>query len=156
MSDEFKNIWTLKVTGLDRFLQPGDSIAQTFELLSFSHGIQEEPPTAGQPRRVSLYEFSAVRYCDPASPYFMRLCQTGDQLPQVVASMRSENDGKIVFLMRFELQNARVTGVRPGGSSGSGMDSRPVEEVCFRCEKMKVYVEQAEQRGSATLNPPRP
>ncbi|MCA8918743.1 MAG: type VI secretion system tube protein Hcp [Planctomycetes bacterium] len=155
MSDEIKQSWSVRFNSLARFLKAGDSVSDKCDILSFSHGMSAEAQVAGSPRRVHMYDVSVVRYCDAATPVLMRLCQTGESLPSVVIEMRAEKDGKELYRMAFEILNARVSRINPGGSSGS-MDYRPIEDIGFTFEKLRVNVTHGEQNGSAELTPPSP
>jgi type VI protein secretion system component Hcp len=117
--------------------------------------MSADPPAAGAPRRVHMYDVSVVRFSDAATPVLMRLCQTGDTLNSVVVEVRAEKDGKELYRMAYELLNAKVSRINPGGSSG-GMDYQPVEDVGFSFEKLRVSVTNGEQNGSAELRPNTP
>lgn len=155
MTDDIKQTWTLRFNSLGRFLKSGDNVGDKCEIMSFSHGMASDPQVAGSPRRVHMYDVSVVRYCDAATPVLMRLCQTGESLNSVVIEMRAEKDGKELYRMAFEILNARVSRINPGGSSGS-MDYRPIEDIGFTFEKLRVFVTHGEQNGSAELTPPSP
>ncbi|MCA8910953.1 MAG: type VI secretion system tube protein Hcp [Planctomycetes bacterium] len=155
MTDDIKQSWTIRFNSLGRFLKSGDNVSDKCDILSFSHGMAAEPPAAGAPRRVHLYDVSVMRYSDAATPVLMRLCQTGDSLNSVVIEMKAEKDGKEIYRMAFEILNARVSRINPGGSAG-GMDYKPVEDVGFTFEKLRVHVTHGEQNGSAELTPQSP
>lgn len=155
MPDEIKKRWTLRAGGLDRYVKPGDNVRDKCDLLSFSHGIYADPTVAGSPRRVQIYDVSVMRETDAATPVFMRLCQTGETLHQVLIEMIAEKDGKEIYRLSYELLNAKVSRVNPGGSV-HGPDYRPVEDVAFSFEKLRIRVTEGEQNGSAELKPTTP
>ncbi|MCB9893113.1 MAG: type VI secretion system tube protein Hcp [Planctomycetes bacterium] len=155
MSDEIKKQWTLKINGLDRFVKPGDSVRDKCELSSVSHGIFADQPMAGQPRRTQIYDLSVARETDAATPIFMRLCQTGEALPQVIVELVAEKDGKEIYRLTYELLNARISRVNTGGSV-HGQDFRPYDDMAFTFEKMRMRVTEGEQNGSAELKPTSP
>ncbi|MCA8914319.1 MAG: type VI secretion system tube protein Hcp [Planctomycetes bacterium] len=155
MSDEIKKNWTLKVNGLDRHVKPGDSVRDKCELTSVSHGIYADQPMAGQPRRTQIYDLSVARETDAATPIFMRLCQTGEVLSQVIVELVAEKDGKEIYRLTYELLNARISRVNTGGSA-HGPDFRPYDDMAFTFEKMRMRVTEGEQLGSAELKPNSP
>lgn len=155
MTDDVKKTWTMRMIGLDRFVKAGDSVRDKFEIINFSHGIYAEPVTAGNPRRVMLYDISIVRETDAATPVLMRLCQTGDALPQVFIELRVEKDGKEIYSFTYELINARITRMNTSGSS-HGTDYRLYEDLGLSFEKIRSHVKDGETRGSAELTPPAP
>lgn len=155
MSDEIKKTWTMRIQGLDRFVRSGDNVRDKCDIMSFSHGIYADPPMPGAPRRVQVYDLSVVRETDAATPILMRLCQTGDTLQSVIVEMRAEKDGKEVYRLVYELLNAKISRLHPGGSV-HGQDFRPIEDVGISFEKIRVHVKEGEQQGSAELTPPSP
>lgn len=155
MSDEIKKTWTMRIQGLDRYLRSGDNVRDKCDILSFNHGIYAEPPMQGSPRRVHLYDLTVVRETDAATPILMRLCHTGDTLQSVSVELRAEKDGKEIYRLVYELLNARISRVNPGGSV-HGSDYRPIEDVGISFEKLRVHTREGEQQGSAELTPPSP
>lgn len=155
MTDDIKQSWSMRINSLARFLKPGDNVSDKCDIMSFSHGLGAEPQAAGNPRRVYMYDVSVMRYSDAATPVLMRLCQTGESLNSVVIETRAEKDGKEIYRMTYELLNARVSRVNPSGSAG-GPDYRPIEDVGFSFEKLRMNVAEGEQKGSAELTPPAP
>ncbi|MBZ0136413.1 MAG: type VI secretion system tube protein Hcp [Planctomycetes bacterium] len=155
MSDEVKKSWIMRIQGLDRFARSGDNVRDKCDIMSFSHGIYADPPMSGSPRRVQLYDVSIVRETDAATPLLMRLCQTGDTLQQVTVEMRAEKDGKEIYRLVYELLNARISRLHPGGGI-HGPDYRPVEDIGLSFEKLRIHVKEGEQQGSAELTPTSP
>jgi type VI secretion system Hcp family effector len=155
MADEIKKFCTMRVIGLDRFLKQGDSVRDKSDVFSFNHGIYADPQMAGAPRRVQIYDVSAVRESDAATPIFMRLCQTGDMLSSVIFEMRAEKDGKEIYRMTYELLNARVSRVNASASLHS-TEHHPVEDIAFTFEKLRINVTEGEQRGGTELKPSAP
>jgi type VI secretion system Hcp family effector len=156
MADEVKKFCSMRVVGLDRYVRQGDSVRDRFDIMSFNHGIYADPQIAGAPRRVQIYDVSAVRECDAATPIFMRLCQTGDALPSVTFEIRAEKDGKEIYRMTYELLNARVSRVNANASVHGGMEYRPFEDIAFTFEKLRINVTEGEQRGGTELKPSAP
>ena len=157
MSDEIKKTWIMRCIGLDRHVKPGDSVRDKCDVLSVNHGIYADPPTPGQPRRTQIYDFNVSRETDAATPIFMRLCQTGEALTQLVIEMVAEKDGKEIYRLTYDLQNARISRVNTGGSVHvHGADYRPMDDMGLTFEKLRMRVTEGEQAGSAELKPTAP
>lgn len=155
MSTDFKQTLTLNMPGLDQHARPGDSISTRCDVLSYYWGINATGRLAGAPRQVYISEISMTRYTDAGTPVLARLCQTGVTLPHVTLTVRSEKDGKTVFEMVMEMINARVCNVRPTGAAADSF-SRPMEDLTFEFEKLKMNVTEGETRAGSELTPQNP
>ncbi|GIK54120.1 MAG: hypothetical protein BroJett014_30930 [Planctomycetota bacterium] len=146
--------WVLRISNLDRFVPKGDSVKDEFELLSFSHGIYAHSLPDGS-RQVQMQDINVMRASDAATPVLFKLCLSGDVLDSVVLELRTIDDDRDVFLMRYELLKARVAAVNPGGSPQSG-DPALVEGLTFTCERLRMHVHNRDGHSTVDLTPPKP
>ena len=157
MTDDYKKTWTMRIVDFDRHLRPTDAHPGKFELQSFHMGLYSDQPNSGQPRNVHMSDVSVMRESDAATPILMRLCHSGEVLPKVVIEMITEKDGVEVSRMTFELVNASIANISPGGSPhGTGPGIGMQETLSLRYEKLKSSVIEGERKGGAELVPPAP
>lgn len=157
MTDEYKKTWTMRIVDFDRHLRPTDAHPGKFELQSFHVALYADQPMAGQPRNVHMSDAGISRESDAATPILMRLCHSGEVLPKVLIEMITEKDGVEVTRMTFELINATIATVSPGGSPhGMGPGVGMQESISMRYEKLKSSVIEGERKGGAELVAPTP
>lgn len=153
MSDEITKQWRMRVPGLRNHALPGDSVPETMEILSLSHGIHFDPGYAGSSPQVHVQDLNLYRYSDAATPVFMKLCATADPMPQVFFDLVTQKGGVEIARMEYELVNARVSSLSPGGSGG-GPDGLS-EGLTLRFEKLKLRVVQGGNTSHVDLVPQR-
>ncbi len=153
MPDEITKQWRMRIPGLRNHALPGDSVPETTEFMSLSHGVHFDPGYAGGNSQVHVQDVNLFRYSDAATPVFMKLCATADPMPQVFLDLVTLKDGVEISRMEYELVNARVSSVAPGGSN-SGPDGMS-EGLTLRFEKMKLRVVQGGSSSHVDLVPQR-
>lgn len=154
MADSVKK-WVLRIQGLDRFVPNGDSVKDEFELLSFNHGVYAQNLPDGS-RQVQLQDINVMRASDAATPILFKLCMSGDVLDSVVLELRSLQDERETFLLRYELLKARVGAVSPGGGPQSP-DPALVESIMFSYERLRMHVHNGGgHKSTVDIVPPKP
>jgi type VI secretion system secreted protein Hcp len=146
----------LKIDGV-----PGESTDDKhkdwIEVLSFNHGMsQPSSATAssaggGTTERVNISDFSITKHLDKASPKLYELCATGKHIANVTLELCRAGGDKVKY-MEVKMEQAIISSVAPGGSSG-GADNLPAESVSFNFGKIKwTYTQQKRADGSGGGN----
>jgi type VI secretion system secreted protein Hcp len=129
----------LKIDGID-----GESTdknhAKWIAILSYSHGLSQPVSSASgtggrTSQRVDIQGFSIVKELDNASPLLALHCCNGKHIPKVQLELSEASENPHVY-MKYTLEDAIVSSVRPGGSTQGG-DNKPLEEVTFHFGKIK-------------------
>jgi len=128
----------LKIEGI-----PGESTdkkhAGWVSVLSYSHGLSQPASSASgtggrTSQRVDIQGFSIVKELDKSTPLLALHCCNGKHIPKVQLELCEATENGHTY-MRYTLEDAIVSGVRPGGSAQGG-DSKPLEEVTFNFGKI--------------------
>src|SRR5438105_5337 len=87
-------------------------------------------------QRVDIQDFAVVKQLDKASPKLFLSCCTGEHIADVTLELCRAGGDKQKY-MTYKMSDVLVSGVRPGGATGTG-DGLPLEEVSFRFGKMQL------------------
>ncbi len=141
----------LKIDGI-----PGESTdkahANEIEVLSFSWGIQQQRSgsassggslTAG---RADFQDFTIVKPIDKASPLLMQHCADGKHLANMRLELCRSGEDKQPY-MKYTFTDVIITGFQPGGSSGNGGETLPLETVAFAYGKAEWEYTQTKVTG---------
>jgi len=153
MADEVIRKWRMSVPSLANHALPGDNVPGEFEIHSVSHGLHYDPGYGGSPPRAHVQEMALTRGVDAATPVFLKLCATADPIPLVKLELLAHKDGVEISRIEYELIDARVTSIHPGGSAYGG-DSFMSESLMLRFEKLKMRVVQGGHTGHVQVVPP--
>ena len=146
-SGDVQNTWVLRVPKWENQLPDGAVIPKEHPILSFSHGLWTPSAPGAEPE---IQDLSLVLRAGPALPAFMSACMRRETLGRVVLEV-SENVGREPGLkMVYELINARVASIRPGGNASS--NERPLYELAFCFDELKVSVEELTWNAEASIS----
>ena len=96
--------------------------------------------------RCEHQDFSVVKSLDKTSPILNLYCCNGTHITEVIIELCRPTEDKLRF-MKYRLEDAMVTAVRPGGSA-QGAEGRPLEEVSFNYKKIEwTYTETDPKTG---------
>jgi type VI secretion system secreted protein Hcp len=121
------------------------------EILSFSHGLSQPASAASATggrtaERVNVQDFSVVKVMDKATPLLHLACCDGRHLSKIEVEICEAGGNKHAY-MKWTLEDAIISGVRPGGSAQGG-ESKPLEEVSFNFGKVRWEYTPMDSRGS--------
>ncbi len=154
MTDIIKK-WTMRVQGLDRHVSKNDSVKDEWELISFSHGVFAHGSAPDGSRVVQLQDLHLMRFSDSATPILFKLCESGDALDSVIIELRTLQDEREVFLMRYELLKARIVSVSPAGGP-QGSEIALTESLQLTCERLRMHVKSGAGYSTIDMVPPKP
>ena len=124
------------------------------EILSYSHGISQ--PASGSSssgggrssQRCDHQDFTIVKTLDKASPKLALHCCNGQHIKKISLELCRATGDKQKY-MEYVLEDAIVSGVRPGGSAQGG-EALPLEEVSLSYGKISwVYTATDHKTGKA-------
>lgn len=115
-----------------------DGHAKEIELLSYSHGVAMQivgdpsntKRTSGKPNH---QDFTVTKYMDIASVGLIDACNTAQDLGKIQIYVGRNDNGKMIPIMEYELQNALISSVSVGGGGGG----TPQETVTFNYSGIK-------------------
>ncbi len=125
-----KSVWTMEIVGFKTFAKGGTNLPDTAKILSYSHSIGADYQTKD---KKTLGEISIVKQFDAVTPYFCKAALESKVFSKVILNLKNGN-----ILITYELSDAVITLVRPGGSADSYSDSVPLEEDCFSFKKTRL------------------
>lgn len=146
--------WVMRLGGIDRFVPKGDSVNDEFDIFSFSHGVYAQNLPDGS-RQVQLQEINVMRASDALTPLLFKICMSGDVLDSVIIDLRTTQDERETFVLRYELLKARISSVSPGGSPHS-QDPALVESLTISFERMRMHVHNTHEKSTVDIVPPKP
>jgi type VI protein secretion system component Hcp len=146
--------WIMRLGGIDRYVPKGDSVKDEFEIFSFSHGVYAQNLPDGS-RQVQLQDINVMRASDALTPVLFKICMSGDVLDSVVLELRTIQDERETFVVRYELLKARIGAVTPGGSPQS-QEPALVESLVVSFERMRMHVHNAHEKSTVDIVPPKP
>jgi type VI secretion system secreted protein Hcp len=115
-ADIFAKIGDIKGESLDN--QHRDEI----EVLSWSWGVAQSGfighGGVGGAGKASFHDFNFTHHLDKASPVLMKVCATGEHVPQATVTMRKAGKGQQEFLI-IKMNDVIVTGVNLSASDGA-------------------------------------
>ncbi|MBX3474906.1 MAG: type VI secretion system tube protein Hcp [Planctomycetes bacterium] len=153
MADEISRKWRMSIPSLGNHALPGDNVPTEWDIWSVSHGLHYDPGYGGQAARTHVQDMALSRNVDAATPVLLKLCATADPLPLVKLELVAIKDGTEIQRIEYELIDARVSSVHPGGSAYGG-DQAMMESLMLRFEKMKMRVTQGGHKGHVDVVPP--
>jgi type VI secretion system secreted protein Hcp len=94
--------------------------------------------------KVQIQEIHFVHHIDKASPNIMKMCATGEHLPEAILSQRKPGSVPQEYLV-IKLNDVIVTSVSDSGSSGS---DQPAESVALAFAKVDLEYKPQKPDGS--------
>lgn len=143
-----KNLWVLRVPAWESGAPDDAVIPVEHDILSFTHALWTPSAPGAAPE---VQDLSLVLRAGPALPAFIASCMQRQELGRVVIEMRETRGSEPGMKMRYELLGTRVASVRPGGSHGSA--ERPLYEVAFCFEEMRIAVDELQWSASTVVRP---
>ncbi len=141
----------VKIDGIDGECSD-DKHKQWIEILSYNLGVSQPASAASatggrSAERADFDDLSIVKVLDISSPILALACCDGRHIKKIEVELCEATGDKHPY-MKYILENAIVSGVRPGGASQGG-DSKPLEEVSFNYGKIRW-----EYAGSDSMGKP--
>jgi type VI secretion system secreted protein Hcp len=143
-ADIFAKIGDIKGESLDN--RHRDEI----EVLSWSWGVAQSGSIGhggggGGAGKASFNDFTFTHHLDKASPVLMKVCATGQHIPQATVTMRKAGKGQQEFLI-IKMNDVIVTSVNLSASDGAAT----AEDVTLQFAK--VDLEYKPQRPDGSLD----
>lgn len=142
-----QNTWVLRVPKWENESPDGAVIPEEHPILSFSHGMWTPSAPQSEPE---IQDLSLVLRAGPALPAFMSACVNRRTLGRVVLELREDRGREPGLEIVYELINARVASIRPGGNASS--NERPLYELALCFDEMKVKVEELSWSAQASIS----
>jgi type VI protein secretion system component Hcp len=146
--------WVMRLSGIDRYVPKGDNVKDEFEILSFNHGVYAQNLPDGS-RQVQVQDINVMRASDALTPVLFKICMSGEILDSVIIELRTVQDERETFVMRYELLKARIGAVSPGGSP-QGQDPALVESLMLSYERLRMHVHNSHDKSTVDIVPPKP
>ncbi|MCK5242840.1 type VI secretion system tube protein Hcp [bacterium] len=137
--EEAKPNWTVEIVGIHAYAKDVRNLPKKTEILSISTGIN------CYDKNVEFGDISLVTYYNVLTPYLFQAVSEKKLFPKVIINL--EKGG---VLINYELSEAMITSVRPGGSAQS---SEPLllQEVSFSFKKIKLSYKNSKTESEVEL-----
>jgi type VI secretion system secreted protein Hcp len=101
--------------------------------------------------KVNVQDLSITKYVDKSTPNLLKLCATGEHVPEAQLVVRKAGGKDAVEFLKVKLTKVMVTNVSTGGSKG---DERVTENVTLNFIQFKY--EYTPQKADGTADAPIP
>jgi len=119
------------------------------DVLAWSWGVSQSGTThlggGGGSGKASFQDISITKYVDAGSTTLMRMCATGEHIPNAVLTVRKAGKVALEYLV-YKMKEILVTSVATGGSGG---EDRLTENITLNFANVDVTYKEQKDDGTA-------
>ena len=140
--ENIENTWSLRVVDWDG----DDTLPTSQQVLSFTHGLWTPAEPGAEPE---IQDLAVVLEASAAMPRFIALCTGQKRQGKLVLEMVEQRGAEEGLRLRYEVFDARVTAVRPGGTQGK---NRPLYELSMEFKQLVVHASELSWKSEAQID----